>query len=75
VYEASGLGAAIDCAVGLGLHKDFPTAAAAMTRIGQVFEPSPEAHARYNALYDGVYKALYRRLAPLYEAYSHVLST
>ncbi len=35
VYETSGLGAAIDCAVGLGLHPDFPSAIAAMTRVGQ----------------------------------------
>ena len=33
VYETSGLGAAIDCAVGLGLHADFPTAVRAMTRV------------------------------------------
>ena len=39
VYEASGLGAAIDCAVGLGLYPDFAAAIAAMTRVGEVFQP------------------------------------
>jgi glycerol kinase len=39
VYETSGLGAAIDAAVGLGLHPDFDAAVAAMTRVGRVFEP------------------------------------
>jgi len=34
VYETSGLGAAIDAAVGLGLHHDFATAIGAMTRVG-----------------------------------------
>ncbi|HEV8268692.1 MAG TPA: FGGY-family carbohydrate kinase, partial [Thermoanaerobaculia bacterium] len=32
VYEASGLGAAIDAAVGVGMHPDFKTAVKAMTR-------------------------------------------
>jgi sugar (pentulose or hexulose) kinase len=68
IYEASGLGAAIDAAVGLGLHRDFPTAVAAMTHIGRVFEPDPAVHAIYDGLYERVYKPLYARLKPLYEA-------
>ena len=39
VYEASGLGAAIDAAVGLGLHPDFDTAVSEMTHLGETFEP------------------------------------
>ncbi|VFT39298.1 putative carbohydrate kinase [Pseudomonas aeruginosa] len=39
VYEASGLGAAIDCAVGLGLYPDVASAVAGMTRVGRVFLP------------------------------------
>ena len=38
VYETSGLGAAIDAAVGLKLHADFDTAVREMTRIGRVFD-------------------------------------
>ena len=41
VYEASGLGAAIDASVGLRLHPDFKTAVAAMTHLGDTFEPIP----------------------------------
>jgi sugar (pentulose or hexulose) kinase len=44
VYEASGLGAAIDAAVGLGLHPDFPTALREMTHLGRTFEPDPRSH-------------------------------
>lgn len=66
VYETSGLGAAIDCAVGLGLHPDFATAIAAMTRVGQVFEPNPEAQRTYELLYREVYQRMYRQLKPLY---------
>ena len=67
LYETSGLGAAIDAAVGLGLHPSFDHAIRAMTRIGQVFEPDPHRHDVYDALYHKVYLQMYRRLRPLYE--------
>jgi len=67
VYEASGLGAAIDAAVGAGLHADFPTAIREMTRVRDTFEPNAGTHARYDDLYYGVYKKMYSRLKPLYE--------
>ena len=66
-YETSGLGAAIDCAVGLGLHADFPTAVKAMTRISRTFEPDAKNAALYDELYGQVYQKMYPRLAPLYE--------
>jgi sugar (pentulose or hexulose) kinase len=65
-HETSGLGAAIDCAVGLGLHPDFNQAVARMTRIGRLFEPVAANVAIYDALYERVYKPMYARLAPLY---------
>ncbi len=67
VYETSGLGAALDAAVGLGLHPDFKAAVGAMTHVGEVFAPNQQHHALYNALYHDVYKKMYRRLKPLYE--------
>jgi sugar (pentulose or hexulose) kinase len=67
LYETSGLGAAIDAAVGLRLHPDFTAAVKAMTRVGEVFEPNREKHKLYNALYHDVYKKMYKRLKPLYE--------
>lgn len=67
LYEASGLGAAIDAAVGLKLHPDFATAVARMTRAGDTFEPDPQAHAIYEELYRQVYLRMYGRLQPLYE--------
>ena len=67
IYETSGLGAAIDAAVGLGLHPDFKTAVDAMTHIGEVFEPDEKNHVLYDGLYHDVYKKMYRRLKPLYE--------
>lgn len=68
VYETSGLGAAIDCAVGLGLHPDFPSAIAAMTRVGQVFQPNPPAQQIYERLYREVYQRMYKQLKPLYQS-------
>jgi len=67
IYETSGLGAAIDAAVGLKLHRDFKTAVQEMTRIGQFFEPNMTTHKIYDQLYKRVYKQMYNRLKPLYE--------
>jgi sugar (pentulose or hexulose) kinase len=67
IYETSGLGAAIDAAVGLKLHRDFKTAVQEMTRIGQFFEPNLNTHKMYDKLYKRVYKQMYNRLKPLYE--------
>jgi sugar (pentulose or hexulose) kinase len=66
-YETSGLGAAIDTAVGLGLHPDFPTAVREMTRVARTFEPDRKNADLYDALYTEVYQKMYGRLAPLYE--------
>lgn len=67
IYETSALGAAIDAAVGLGLHPDFETAVREMTRLGRVFEPDPGRHRLYDELYHRVYQQMYRRLKPLYD--------
>ncbi|MEW5871425.1 MAG: FGGY-family carbohydrate kinase [Chloroflexota bacterium] len=67
IYEASGLGAAIDAAVGLGLHSDFASAVAAMTHPGEAFTPDPHRHEIYNELYQRIYLRLYPRLRPLYQ--------
>lgn len=64
--DASGLGAAIDAAVGLGLHPDIDSAVKAMTRPGDSFEPDAERHALYDVLYHRVYQQMYPRLRPLY---------
>ena len=66
-HEASGLGAAIDAAVGLGIHPDIPTAVREMTRVASVREPDAANHALYDELYDKVYRQMYGRLRPLYE--------
>jgi sugar (pentulose or hexulose) kinase len=66
-YEASGLGAAMDAAVGLGLHADFENAVAEMAHRGDSFEPNQANHDIYDALYRRVYKQMYKRLRPLYE--------
>ena len=56
-YETSGLGAAIDTAVGLGLYGDFDAAIRAMTRVDRVFEPIAAHAGLYDQLYSRVYKA------------------
>ncbi|HEX7540711.1 MAG TPA: FGGY-family carbohydrate kinase [Anaerolineales bacterium] len=67
VYEASGLGAAMDAAVGIRVHPDFQTAIREMTRVRDTFEPDAKVHEHYDELYHGVYKQMYKRLQPLYQ--------
>ncbi len=68
VYEASGLGAAIDAAVGIGLHPDFASAVREMTRVARTFEPDAKVHDIYDELYNKIYLKMYDRLKPLYQA-------
>ena len=67
-YETSGLGAAIDVAVGLGVYPDFDSAIEKMTRTGDIFEPDPERVKRYERLYKEVYLKMYKQLQPLYKS-------
>jgi sugar (pentulose or hexulose) kinase len=66
-HETSGLGAAIDAAVGLGIHSSFEAAVTAMTRLRETVEPDAARHRLYDDLYERVYRRLYGRLKPLYE--------
>lgn len=65
-HETSGLGAAMAAAVGLGLHRDFPAAVAAMSHDGRRFDPDATRRATYDRLHREVYRRMYRQLAPLY---------
>ena len=67
-YETSGLGAAIDVAVGLGIYADFDEAIAKMTRVGKVFQPNPERVKLYRRLFNEVYLKMYPQLQPLYKS-------
>jgi sugar (pentulose or hexulose) kinase len=66
-YETSGLGAAMDVAVGLNLHPNFDVAVKEMTHRGETFAPIQENHAMYDELYRRVYCKMYDRLQPLYD--------
>ncbi len=67
-FETSGLGAAINCAVGVGRYADVRAAMAAMTRVGEKFVPDPATHRTYDRLYNEVYRRMYKRLQPLYKS-------
>ena len=66
LYEASGLGAAILAAVGMGVHPNLNTAVQAMAHPGDRFEPIPDHVMLYDQLYREVYSRMYSRLQPLY---------
>jgi sugar (pentulose or hexulose) kinase len=66
-FETSGLGAAINAAVGMGYFDDYQQAIKAMTRIEQTFLPN-QAHVQlYHKLYQQVYRKMYRQLKPIYQ--------
>ena len=74
VYETSGLGAAIDAAVGAGIHTNFNVAVAAMTHIGDTFVPNPDVQPIYDQLYHNIYLNMYSRLKPLYQKIQHIVN-
>jgi len=74
IYETSGLGAAMDAAVGLGMYTDFEAAVAEMSRVRDTFEPQPAVRDIYEELYQRVYKQMYRRLRPLYREIREITS-
>jgi sugar (pentulose or hexulose) kinase len=72
IYEASGLGAAMDAAVGAKVHPDFTTAVKEMTHLGQCFDPNPATHEVYKRLYNEVYLKMYNKLKPLYTSITDI---
>ena len=73
-FEASGLGAAINAAVGAGLYPDHAAAQARMSRPGRAFAPDPRRVELYDRLYSDAYTRLYPRLAPLYRSIRHIVN-
>ncbi|WP_077284629.1 FGGY-family carbohydrate kinase [Cognaticolwellia aestuarii] len=67
-FETSGLGAAINAAVGQGYFDSYQQATAAMTRIEQSFLPNQTNVQLYNKLYQQVYRKMYRQLKPIYQS-------
>ena len=71
-HEASGLGAAILGATAVGLHPTVDDAAREMVRLTPARDPDPAAHELHDAIHAQVYRPLYRRLRPIYEAIRRV---
>jgi sugar (pentulose or hexulose) kinase len=67
IFEASGLGAAINAAVGMGYYSDFDIAVSNMTKIGNTIEPNINNIKIYEDLYRKVYLPMYKRMKPLYD--------
>ena len=64
VLETAVLGSAILAAIGIGTHRDFSAAIAAMTRIEARIEPRSERRVAYDRLFDA-YRGLYPATAPI----------
>ncbi len=66
-FETSGLGAAINAVVGLGIYENYQIAVKHMTRQQRTFYPNKENVDLYEKLYSKVYLAMYKRLKPIYQ--------
>lgn len=71
-YEASGLGAAMNAFVALGIYKTYEEACAKMIRMPHCFEPSIEHHTTYLELYHRIYRKIYPSLKGLYQTMDRI---
>jgi sugar (pentulose or hexulose) kinase len=66
------LGAAIDAAVALGIHRSFSEAVERMVRIKNTFQPVAENTGIYDRLFRDVYLKMYPALSPLHNCIAHI---
>jgi sugar (pentulose or hexulose) kinase len=66
------LGAAIDAAVALGIHRSFPEAVERMVRIRSTFQPMSENTRIYDRLFRDVYLKMYPALSPLHNRIAEI---
>lgn len=66
------LGAAIDAAVALGVHKGFPEAVERMVRVNATFQPIKENARIYDRLFREVYVRMYPALSPLHNRIAEI---
>lgn len=69
-FETTGLGAAIATFVGLGRYENIAEASEQMIHQSKVFLPDPTNVIKYLEIYNKIYKKLYGRVKPLYQAYN-----
>lgn len=65
-FETSGLGAAMNAAVGIGVYDDYQQACKQMTRTVKTFKPNLDNVKLYDRLYYEVYQQMYGQLKPIY---------
>jgi len=66
-YEASGIGAAMACFIGLNIYKDFNEASKNMVRIEKTFTPIKENAMKYYNIYSNVYTKVYKNVKKIYK--------
>jgi sugar (pentulose or hexulose) kinase len=66
------LGAAIDTAVALGIHRSFPEGVERMVRIKKAFQPADENAKIYDRLFREVYVRMYPALSPLHHRIAEI---
>jgi len=71
-FETSGLGAAINVAVGMDFYANYSQAVEAMCHTQTTITPQQENVTIYRDLYENIYRKLYRQLSPLYQKLSSI---
>ncbi len=71
-YETSGLGAAINGFVGLGVYETHQAAVEHMVHWKDTFQPRPEQTKIYHELYTNVYTHIYPTLRPIYRSIQQI---
>jgi sugar (pentulose or hexulose) kinase len=66
------LGAALDAAVALGIHRSFPEAVERMVRVKSTFQPVRENSRLYDRLFREVYVKMYPALSPLHNRIAEI---
>lgn len=66
VKESTALGAAIYAGLGVGLYSSLPDVLSEVVRFEQTYEPDPQTHTRYDALY-AQWQSVYARSLALVE--------
>lgn len=70
--ETSGLGAAINSFVGLGVYSDYETAIKNMVKYEKIYRPEQDESKLYEELFNRVYKNIYPNLNKLYKEIQNI---
>jgi sugar (pentulose or hexulose) kinase len=73
-HEVTGIGSSLAAFVAAGIFSSYQEGVAEMVRLKDEFLPDHRAHKIYEQLYEGIFKKIFSRLAPLYQGIGAIIS-